>query len=60
MKEKIYFLFRELNSFIDEQDYLNQEKFRTWIEKIFSRVANATGRNIERNRIIINDFTVSE
>jgi len=51
-------LFRKLNSFIDEQDYLNQEKFRTWIESIFSKVACATsGRN---DRIIINGFTVSD
>lgn len=43
IKEKKYVLFRELNSLIDEQSYLNQEKVRTWIEGILSKVANFTG-----------------
>ncbi|XP_071577394.1 cyclic GMP-AMP synthase-like receptor isoform X6 [Temnothorax nylanderi] len=49
--------YKELNSFIDEESYLNQEKFRTWIERILSKVAHATG---DRNdRIIFHDYTPS-
>ncbi|KAL6268684.1 hypothetical protein P5V15_001814 [Pogonomyrmex californicus] len=33
---------RELNSFIDEESYLNQEKFRFWMEGIFSKVAHTS------------------
>ncbi|XP_036146503.1 uncharacterized protein LOC105833624 isoform X2 [Monomorium pharaonis] len=44
---------RELNSFIDKVDevneeYLNQEKFRNWMEKIVNKAINAIGEN---NRI---------
>ncbi|XP_039305022.1 cyclic GMP-AMP synthase [Solenopsis invicta] len=38
-------VYQEINRFIDEQSYLNQEKFRTWMEGIFSKVANANGEN---------------
>ncbi|XP_039305025.1 uncharacterized protein LOC105203878 isoform X2 [Solenopsis invicta] len=38
-------VYREINSFIDEHSYLNQEKFRTWMEGIFSKVAHANGEN---------------
>ncbi|XP_011706013.1 PREDICTED: cyclic GMP-AMP synthase-like isoform X2 [Wasmannia auropunctata] len=45
--------YKELNSFIDDQSYLDQEKFRRWIKRIFSKVANATGKN---NRIILDGY----
>ncbi|XP_011704155.1 PREDICTED: uncharacterized protein LOC105459658 isoform X2 [Wasmannia auropunctata] len=41
--------YKELKSFIDDQSYLDQEKFRRWMKGILSKVANATGGN---NRII--------
>ncbi|XP_077269378.1 cGAS-like receptor 1 isoform X2 [Temnothorax americanus] len=47
--------YKELNSFIDEESYLNQEKFRTWIERILSKVAHATGD--KNDRIIFHDYT---
>ncbi|XP_024871035.1 uncharacterized protein LOC112454072 isoform X3 [Temnothorax curvispinosus] len=49
--------YKELNSFIDEESYLNQEKFRTWIERILSKVAHATGD--KNDRIIFHDYTPS-
>ncbi|XP_018366990.1 PREDICTED: cyclic GMP-AMP synthase-like [Trachymyrmex cornetzi] len=39
--------YRKLNSFIDDQSYLNQQRFRTWIEGILDKVAWATGGNNE-------------
>ncbi|XP_011878531.1 PREDICTED: uncharacterized protein LOC105567892 [Vollenhovia emeryi] len=33
---------KELNSFIDDESYLNQEKFRTWMEGILTKVAHTT------------------
>lgn len=39
----IVFLCRELNKFIDNESYLRQDKFRTWMEGILNKVAQATG-----------------
>lgn len=47
-KEKskyIFFLFREFNSFFDDQLYLNQDNFRNWMEGILDKVARATSGN---------------
>lgn len=41
----------ELNSFIDEESYLNQDTFRTWMEGILSKVAYKSSKS---NRIILN------
>ncbi|XP_018045430.1 PREDICTED: uncharacterized protein LOC108685249 isoform X1 [Atta colombica] len=39
--------YRKLNSLIDDQSYLNQQKFRTWIEGILSKVAKTTSGSNE-------------
>ncbi|XP_050447147.1 cyclic GMP-AMP synthase-like receptor [Cataglyphis hispanica] len=44
---------RELNYFIDDKSYLNQDKFRFWMEGILSRVANETSQS---NRIVLNNY----
>ncbi|XP_072757594.1 cyclic GMP-AMP synthase-like receptor isoform X1 [Anoplolepis gracilipes] len=41
---------KELNSFIDNESYLNQDKFRAWMEGILSRVAKETSKS---DRIIL-------
>lgn len=41
----------ELNSFIDDESYLNQEKFRIWMKGILSKVAYESSRS---NRIKLN------
>lgn len=48
-----FFLFRELNSFIDNESYLNQDQFRFWMEGILSKVANKTSN--QNNQIILSD-----
>jgi len=35
-----------MKSFIDEDSYLNQEKIRTWMEGILSKVADTTRGHI--------------
>lgn len=35
---------RELDAFIDDGSYLNQDKFRRWIEGILSKVADKSGK----------------
>jgi cyclic GMP-AMP synthase len=47
--------YQELSFFIDKQCYLNQEKFRAWIEGILSKVAHATSGN---NIIMFDDIPV--
>ncbi|KAL6442149.1 hypothetical protein ACFW04_002446 [Cataglyphis niger] len=44
---------RELNSFIDNKSYLNQDKFRFWMEGILSKVANKTSQS---NRIVLSNY----
>lgn len=46
-------VYKELNSLIDEQSYLNQEKFRNWMERILGKVANDTSGN---NKIILDGY----
>ncbi|XP_012228009.1 cyclic GMP-AMP synthase-like receptor isoform X2 [Linepithema humile] len=36
---------KEMKSFIDDDSYLNQEKIRTWMESILSKVARTTSGN---------------
>ncbi|KAG5338142.1 CGAS synthase, partial [Acromyrmex charruanus] len=45
--------YRQLDSLIDDQSYLNQQKFRTWIEGILSKVARATSGH---NEILFNGY----
>ncbi|KAG5307687.1 CGAS synthase, partial [Acromyrmex insinuator] len=45
--------YRQLDSLIDDQSYLNQQKFRTWIEGILSKVARTTSGH---NEISFNDY----
>lgn len=44
---------KELDSLIDNQSYLNQEKFRTWMESILNKVAYETSKS---SRIVLSDY----
>ncbi|GAB1867932.1 hypothetical protein CAJAP_09011 [Camponotus japonicus] len=44
---------RELNAFIDDESYLNQDEFRSWIEGILSKVAEKSSKS---NKIIFRGY----
>ncbi|XP_020295044.1 cyclic GMP-AMP synthase-like [Pseudomyrmex gracilis] len=50
--------YKEMNTFIDQDSYLNQNKFRNWIEGILSNVANSKkSQNGKNNQIILDGIS---
>lgn len=47
-KEIVLFHSRELNTFVDSELYLNQDKFRGWIEGILSKVAQKSSNKSDK------------
>ncbi|XP_032688741.1 uncharacterized protein LOC116852446 isoform X4 [Odontomachus brunneus] len=46
---------KDMMSFIDNQTYLDQDRFRRWIERILSKATHVTNEN---NRMKLKDYTV--